>query len=608
MNRDLESLRNKANNLPMLPGVYLMKNSEGQILYIGKAKLLRNRVSTYFHGEHTLKVSAMIDKVADFEIIVADSEFEALVLENSLIKLHKPHYNILLKDDKAYPFIKINLSKAYPDITLASKAEKDNSSYYGPFGSRKKSIEIIRALKQSFSLPDCSLKFPRDIGKVRPCLNYHIGKCSGWCLPETESSEYRVRISQVQMVLEGKTAALVEALKREMNDSAAALQFEKAAELRDRLTAIEALKHTQGVVLAASCDTDAIGIYRGEKTCFSVLHFVDGNLVGKNFFFVEDIYEDDSQALEAFLCAFYSGPSPTRPHEILLPCNIPDSSAVEELLNKLFSHRVKLIYPQRGSKVLFVDKARINAAEEVARHLSESEKRQSNLENLKKILGLTDNPCRIEAFDVSNLGNSGIVAVMTVFESGKPCKRDYRRFRLSELSAQDDYSAIYNAIYRRYKRFKNAENGFEKFPDLLLIDGGEVHARTANDALRDLNLVLPVFGMVKDKKHKTRALVSINGEEIGITGNIGVFSFIGTIQEETHRFAISYQRSLRNEGIGVSLEKIPGIGEKRRIQLLKHFKTIKAISEADIEKLSEIAPVKLARVIYDYYHSNGEAE
>ncbi len=604
----LETLREKANNLPLLPGVYIMLDDKSQVIYVGKAKKLKNRVSSYFHGEHLPKVQAMVDKVADFNVIVAGSEFEALVLENSLIKRHKPRYNILLKDDKGYPFIRMDLREEYPSMSLSNKALKDGAKYFGPFGGRSQSRNVISTISKALLLPDCSRKFPRDIGKERPCLNYHMGSCLGWCLKYSDAQDYRRRAMQAAQILEGKGEELMEELRAQMEQAAEELRFEKAAELRDRLRAVENLSNRQRVIATAFADTDAIGFCRGAKSCFTVLHFVNGDLVGKDTEMMDEPLEDDSEAVSDLVRQYYTAHRGGWPKSILLPCKIEDLEDLEELLSQCSGRRIYIETPQRGERMRLIESAALNAREEIQRRTTAAQRRSKTLEWLQKTLELDEFPQRIEAFDISNLGSTGIVAAMTVHVEGRPLKKAYRKFRIRDLEMQDDYASMYQAVYRRFKHYAEGDERFAPLPELLLIDGGDTHAAVAVQAQRDLGLYVPTFGMVKDDRHRTRALISPEGQEIGISQNQAVFSLIGGIQEETHRFAIEYQRSLRSESYGSTLDKIPGVGDKRRNELIKYFKSVKAIREASLEQLKLVVPRNTAQAVYDYFHSGKETD
>ena len=604
----LEVLREKANNLPQLPGVYIMQDAQGQIIYVGKAKKLKNRVSSYFHGEHLPKVAAMVEKVADFSVIVAASEFEALVLENSLIKRHKPHYNILLKDDKGYPFIRMDVKSEYPSMSLVNKTAKDGARYFGPFGGRSQSRDIISTVNKALLLPDCSRKFPRDIGKERPCLNYHMGTCAGWCLPDSSAEDYRRNMEQAALILSGKSEELTKELREQMEKAAEELRFEKAAELRDRLRAIEGVGNKQRVISTVFADTDAIGFCRGAKSCFTVLHFVNGDLVGKDTEMMEEPLEEDGEAISILVRQYYTGHRGGWPKSVLLPCEIDDIEELEALLSECSGRRMYVETPKRGERLRLIESARLNAEQEVQRRTTAEQRMSKTLEWLQKALGMEEYPRRIEAFDISNLGDEGIVAAMTVHMDGRPLKKAYKRFKIRELETRDDYASMHQAVYRRFKHIADGDESFMPAPELLLIDGGDRHAATAERAIGELGFSVPVFGMVKDDRHRTRALVSSKGDEIGISTNQAVFSLIGNIQEETHRFAIEYQRHLRKEKFASALENIEGLGPKRRADLIKYFKTVKAIREASVEQLHLVLPINAAEAVYRHFHGTEEEQ
>ena len=603
----LDTLLQKANNLPMKPGVYIMLDSSGKVIYVGKAKKLKNRVTSYFRGSHLPKVEAMVEKVADFNVIVVDSEFESLLLENSLIKQHQPHYNILLKDDKGYPFIRLDKNSQYPKFSIINRPKKDGAAYFGPFGGRSVSREIIDVVCKAVGLPTCTRVFPRDIGKGRPCLNYQMGSCRGWCSGEGSAEEYRIAIEQACLVLDGKTKELLEDLNEKMLDCSENLRFELAAQYRDRIRAVEGLSNKQRVIATAFADTDAIGFKRGAKTCFVVLHFNDGSLTGKDYELISDPLEDDEEAVSALVRQYYSSRN-IWPKNILLPFETEDMEELGTLFTQLAGRKVTVVAPRRGDRLRLIERADMNAAEEILRSTTSEQRRRSTLLWLQKALDLPEYPARIEAFDVSNLGDTGIVAAMTVYRDGRPLKRDYRKFRIKDMEVRDDYASMRQAVARRFARLLDGDGKFSELPQLLLIDGGATHADAARQVVSELGLNIPVFGMVKDDRHRTRALVTADGKEIGISTNQAAFSLIGNIQEETHRFAIEYQRSLRSESFGSELNGIPGVGEKRKSELLRHFRTLKAIRNADFNELCSVVPVNTARAVYNYYHKSEEQQ
>lgn len=601
-----DELKEKAHALPLKPGVYIMQDKKNTVIYVGKAKALKNRVSQYFANlaAHTEKTRAMVSQIDHFDVIVADSEFEALVLENSLIKRHQPRYNILLKDDKGYPYIRLTVKEPYPKFSLANRAAEDGARYFGPYGSRGNTQNIIDALRIALKLPSCNRKFPRDIGRERPCLNYHMGQCDGYCRADMDQSRYREAIDQAVRLLEGKFQEVGDELKAEMELAAEELRFEKAAELRDRYRAIELLGKRQKVVAGSLADTDVVGFHRGQATrsCFVVLHFVEGELAAKDWDLIDTPMEEDTAEILSALVRQYYGGRGNLPRQILLPCELEDEVPLTRMLSEAAGRKVELVTPQRGAKMDLIRLANTNAVEEVERWTTREERQSKLLELLGNMLNLPAPPRRMESYDISNQGADDIVASMVVYVNAKPLKRDYRHFKLKDMDGPDDYASMEQVLRRRFQRYLDGDEKFADKPDLLLIDGGENHARVAVGVLRDLGLSIPVFGMVKDDRHRTRALVTPEGQEIGIQGNQAIFSLIGQIQEETHRFAIEFHRQQQNQRVrGSVLDKIPGVGEKRRSELLKHFKSIKNIKAATLEQLQEAVPRNTAQAVYDFF-------
>ena len=606
-----DELKEKAHALPLKPGVYIMQDAKNVVIYVGKAKALKNRVSQYFANlaSHTEKTRAMVSQIDHFDVIVADSEFEALVLENSLIKRHQPRYNILLKDDKGYPYIRLTVKEEYPKFSLANRAAEDGARYFGPYGSRGNTQNIIDALRVALCLPSCNKKFPRDIGKERPCLNYHMGQCDGYCRKDMDQSRYREAIDQAVRLLEGKFQEVGDELKAEMELAAEELRFEKAAELRDRYKAIELLGKRQKVVAGSLADTDVIGFHKGEatKSCFVVLHFVEGELAAKDWDLIDTPMEEETADILSALVRQYYGGRGNLPRQILLPCELEDEVPLMRMLSEDAGRKVELITPQRGAKMDLIRLANKNAAEEVERWTTREERQSKLMELLGKLLDLEEPPRRIESYDISNQGADDIVASMVVYVNARPLKRDYRHFKLKDMDGPDDYASMEQVLTRRFKRYLEGDEKFADKPDLLLIDGGVNHANVAVKVLETLGLTIPIFGMVKDDRHRTRALVTPEGKEIGIQGNQAIFSLIGQIQEETHRFAIEFHRQQQNQRVkGSVLDQISGVGEKRRSDLLKHFKSVKRIKEATQAQLAEVVPKNAAQAVYDYFHPKGE--
>lgn len=599
-----EKLREKALSLPLSPGVYLMRDKADQVIYVGKAKKLKNRVSQYFQdtASHSPKTRLMVSHIDHFEVIVAASEFEALVLECSLIKRHMPKYNILLKDDKGYPFIRMDRKAPYPKLEIANRISNDGASYYGPFGSRGVTNGIISSIQTLLKLPACSKRFPRDIGKDRPCLHYHMDQCAGWCQAGREQADYLELIDQANEMLSGNYKKVAESIRQQMLDAAENLDFELAAGLRDKLASIEALGKKQLVTAGSLADTDVIGFGQTTaKACFSVLHYSGGDLLDKDYE-VFAVPDDPETAVSSLMKQYYLSRG-VAPKRILLPFPIEDGPLFSELLEHQYGRKPDLRVPQRGDNLRLVELANKNAFEEAERVSSLEEKINGTLVLLGKMLAI-EPPRRIESFDISNISGSDIVASMIVFEDGKPKKSQYKKFKIEGLVQQDDYASMHQAISRRFAHLQAGDKGFEILPDLLLIDGGQNHALTALAALESLGISANVMGMVKDDRHRTRALVTADGKEIRIDNQQSVFSLIGNIQEETHRFAITYHRKLRSNRLKYSqLDKIPCIGPKRKQDLLRHFHSITAIGGATLPELERVLPANAAAEVYRYFHS-----
>lgn len=606
-----QELLQKADSLPLSPGVYIMMDKTGLVIYVGKAKKLKNRVSQYFQSGsgHNEKTRMMVSQVDHFDTIVVRTEFEALILENSLIKRHQPRYNILLKDDKGYPFVRLNDKAPYPRFTLVNKPKEDGASYFGPFGGRHETRTALQALCAALKLPTCSRQFPRDIGKERPCLNYHIGKCDGFCSPDgPDCAEYRKRMAQAVELLDGKLRQVTAGLRQEMEAAAEALEFEKAAALRDRMQALQVLGKQQQVIAGVCADTDVWGVYTGPVRCgAAVLHIENGDLLGRQTeIFPTAAEESAPEVLAAVLSQYYLDKA-VLPREILLPCLFDGSDTFAALLTGQAGHKVTIKAPQRGERSQLVEMASQNTREEVERITTESERVSRTLTDLQTLAQLPAIPHRMESYDISNLGSDDMVASMVVFVDGKPLKRDYRKFTVKTLTAPDDYAAMQEVLERR---FAHAEDGkFPPLPDLLLIDGGLGHAHAALAAERAAGISIPILGMVKDERHRTRALITVNGEELGIQQSPHIFTLIGRVQEEVHRFAISFQRQKhRKRTYRSKLDGIPGVGEARKQALLKRFATVKAVEAAPLEDLQKVLPSPAAQAVYERFHPQNTDE
>ncbi len=597
-----DELKEKAHSLPYAPGVYIMRDKTDKVIYVGKAKKLKNRVSQYFQdtASHTPKTRIMVSKIHHFDVIVAASEFEALVLECSLIKRYMPKNNILLKDDKGYPYLRLDMREQYPVITLVNKPAEDGADYYGPYGGRGATQNVIEAIRLTLKLPGCHKQFPRDLDKERPCLNYHMNQCAGWCQSSKSCAQYRETMLQARQLLQGSYKAVAEQIRQQMLEAADHLEFELAASLRDRLNAVENLGQKQLVTAGTLADTDGVGYGETEaKACFAVLHFSGGNLLDKDY----EVFsrpDDRAEAVSSLMKQFYLSRG-IAPKRLLLPFEIEDGELFAQLLEQRYGRRPKLHVPQRGDNVRLVELACKNAFEEAQRVTGKEERVSATLTLLGKMLAM-EPPGRIEAFDISNISGTDIVASMVVFRDGRPRKSDYKRFKLEGLSNQDDYASMHQVVKRRFAHYKAGDKGFEEAPDLLLIDGGVNHAKVACAALEELELTFPVFGMVKDDRHRTRALVTPEGREIRIDNNQAVFALIGNIQEETHRFAITYHRQLRSKRLRYSeLDSIPGIGPKRKQELLRQFKSLTAIAQATLPELERLLPKDAAAAVYHHF-------
>ncbi|MBQ2840646.1 MAG: excinuclease ABC subunit UvrC [Oscillospiraceae bacterium] len=598
------SPKEKALKLPQKPGVYLMLAKNGEVIYVGKAKKLYNRVNSYFrsNASHNSKTRMMVSQIYDFDYIITDTEFEALVLENSLIKRHMPKYNILLKDDKGYPSIRLS-NEEYPRFSVVSKPADDGARYFGPYGGRMESRRAIETVCELLRLPNCSRRFPADIGKGRPCLNSHIGRCDAVCAGKVTKQEYNERIERACMILSGKTDDVIKSLEEKMLVCADRLEFELASKYRDEIRAVSSLSTKQKIISSMMSDTDVFALFTGEnKTVFSVLHYIDGSLLESETKMMDTpVYADLAELLEAFVVRYYSGRS-RFPREIYLQHEPASLEALSEWLSELSGKRVHVYTPKRGEKLKSVEMAYQNAKEKAVATMKREEREIRILEDLKKILALSDAPKRIESYDISNTSGSEMVAGMIVFKNGSPARSEYRRFKIKTLNNQDDPAAMREVLSRRFVRYKEGDEKFSNKPDLILLDGGITQVKAVAGLLDEMNINVSLFGMVKDDKHRTRAITDRSGGEIGISANPAVFRFISSVQEEVHRYAIEYHRKLREKSMTESeLTKINGVGKKRASELLSKFKSIPNITKASVEELAEILPQTVAQEVYNYY-------
>lgn len=591
MNDNIDRLRKKANSLPLLPGVYLMKNKEGKIIYIGKAKALKNRVTSYFrsNASHNEKVRKMVSKVYDFDFIVTTSEFEALVLECSLIKQNKPKYNILLKDDKGYSYIKIS-NEEYPRITAEFKNNEKGARYIGPYTSSYAVKTAVDEVNTVFRLPTCARKFPRDFGKHRPCLNRHINKCMGLCEGNISADEYNALIENAVDYLEGNGDKTIERLTELMYDASEKLRFEEAGRYRDRIKAIQGTLSKQRVVKSDGRNYDVIGMAKNnDLASIAVLKYRKGVLADKQNFFLGEWY-DENELRSDFIKSYYTSVGDA-PEEIITDGGVEDSELLCELIGKTANRRVRISPAKRGERLNLTMLAKANASEYLALKVGRTSKELAALEELRNILGLSKTPNLIEAYDISNHGDSGMVAGMVVFENGRPKKRAYKRFSIKTLSGQDDYGAMREVLTRRLTRYKNGDEGFDELPDLILLDGGKGHVSTVSAVLDELGISVPLFGMVKDNRHRTRAVTDA-GKETAISKNRLAFTLVSNIQDEVHRYSVAYHNTKeRQKSLKLELTNVKGIGEKKALKLIQHYKTKSKLKEAKVEELRDVAGV-----------------
>lgn len=579
-----------------------MKNSEGTIIYVGKAKNLKNRVTSYFreHPDHLPKVAKMVSNVYDYDFIVTDSEYEALVLECSLIKQYDPKYNILLKDDKGYFYIKISAGD-FPKITMEMKKKNDGGEYMGPYTSAYTAKQAVIEANKVFMLPTCTKRFPEEFRKARPCLNFHIKQCAGICRGRISSEEYKKTVAEAVSYIRSGSSVSVERLEKEMNEAAERMDYERAAVLRDRITAIKKAADTQKIVTGRK-DTDVIGLARSEgKISAAVLVYREGRLYDKqNFFFGES----DSETLADFMTQYYSASSDI-PGEIIVEEDFDDKELIEQLLRERSGHAVSVVTRVKGDGAKLIALAKSNASEYLSFKAGRTGKEIVALDELGKLLGMAEPPAYIEAYDISNLGSTGMVAGMIVFENGRPLKSAYKRFSIKENAVQNDVGCMKEVIGRRFRHYidKDADEGFSRLPDLILVDGGKGQVSAAKEILSEMGVNVTVFGMVKDNKHRTKAIAT-SGDEISVSDLKPAFFLLTRIQDEVHRFAITYQRSTRKSAFESELTKVRGIGEKKALKLLKTYKTKKAMLEATAEELAETAGVNVqtAEELYRVIH------
>ena len=602
----IEYLRNKANSLPLLPGVYIMKNKDGEVIYVGKSKKLKNRVTSYFVGtSHTAKTARMVSLVNDFDYIVCKSEIEALALENVLIKKHSPKYNIKLKDAKSYPYIKVT-SEEYPKLYVTRERKNDKASYYGPYKCASSAYTALETVMKIFSLASCKRKFPRDIGRARPCLYKDMGRCVGVCTGDVTGKEYRALVRCAEWVLAGNVKETRSMLVSDMERASENLEFERAVILRDSIKSLDALVEKQKVVADMSVSRDVFAIYTSELDgALAVLNIRDGALINKNEFVLSAKDEITSDDIISIIANYYDEMG-SAPREIMLDFSLTDeeSELLSEYLSLNTKYKVQLKFPERGDGRALCEMARKNAEESARQYRLDGEREDRNVSRLAELLSI-DVPRRIEAYDISNLGDENINASMVVYKDGKLKKSDYRTFSIKTTGGRDDYASMREALTRRLMHIGDGSASLSEKPDLILLDGGEGHVSVGKEVLSSLGLEINLFGMVKDEYHKTRAITD-GKREISIAREMNVYAFIYSLQEEAHRFAIKHTMGQKKASLTHStLEKIKGIGAKKARVLLREM-TLKKIKEASAEELSQISGISKrdAESIYDYYHKN----
>ncbi len=587
----LDFLRDKANHLPLCPGVYQMKNKSGEIIYIGKAKVLKNRVTSYFHAveAHNPKTYKLVSNIHDFDFIVTETELDALVLEASLIKLHSPKYNILLKDDKGFSYIRIT-GGDYPKIMHSFNKDDPDSTYIGPFTSGYTVKQTIEECNRIFMLPTCKKVFPRDFFKERPCLNHHIKRCMGVCQGKVSPEEYKKTISEALSFIKSGSKESVEYLTREMNEAAENLDFERAAVLRDRINAITRSAKTQSIQAQRDIDCDVFAVSQNTRlTSIAVVKYRGGKLIDKENFFVGDECENELIRSE-FLLQYYANGKEI-PKNIYLDGDSEDNSLLEEYFRGLCGHKVTITVPKRGEGLVLTTLAKSNADEYLSLKVGRTSREITALQDLQKLLGLPKTPVLIESYDISNMGEQTRVAGMITYKNGRPYKAGYRKFNIKEVVGVDDYGCMQEVIRRRFTHYLDGDESFSELPDLILLDGGKGHVNAVKEVLDQMGITVSLFGLVKDDKHRTRA-ISDGGGEIQINSNKSLFKLLTEIQDEVHRFSIDYQRKKHKQSqYELELTRVKGIGEKKALALLKKYKTKQAIREASVEELMEAAKI-----------------
>ncbi len=603
-----KELRKKAMALPLQPGVYIMKNKDKKIIYIGKAKALKNRVSSYFgsHTNHTLKVIRMVENVDDFDYILCDSEFEALVLECSLIKQHRPKYNILLKDDKGYNYIKITKGE-FPRISECKRMDQDGATYIGPYTSGFSVKTAVEETLKIFKLPRCSKQFPRDYNKSRPCLNGFMDLCCAPCAGRISQAEYKKNVDDAVAFLKGGSVKAVKEMQKRMEDCAENLQFEEAAKLRDRIRAIQNIEEKQKVVKISAKEEDVFALAFGtKKMCFEVLRFENYRLTDSEHFILEAA-EDNGETRAELIERYYSMRDRVPPR-ITVDGDVENEELLQQFLEKQRGAKVEVFHPQKGAQISILALCKTNANEHIAQYQGRLGKEIQALSELADLLNLPGPPEYIESYDISHTFGADNVAGMVVFHNGRPMKKAYKRFSIKGFDGQNDVGSMQEVLTRRFTHYREEQGTDSTFaikPDLILLDGGTAQVHAVLPVIRQMNLDIPVFGMVKDSKHRTRAIAT-SGGEIEINYKRSAFTLVSSIQEEVHRFAVSYHHAKhKKSSFSSSLLQIDGIGPKKAKALLKHFKTIAKLKEAQPDEMEKVPGIgaKDAKAVFAYFHS-----
>lgn len=599
-------LKEELKKLPDSPGVYLMHAKDDEIIYVGKAINLKRRVSSYFRkiNNRSPKIEKMITLIHYFEYIITDSELEALVLENNLIKEHRPKYNTMLKDDKSYPFMKVTVQEDYPRVLFARQMRRDGAKYFGPYTSAGAVKDTIELVKKLYGIRTCNKSLPKEIGKGRPCLYYQMKQCGGPCQGYISKEEYGVKIQHLLAFLNGEHKKVLSELEEKMKQKAAEYEFEEAAEYRDLIESVKHVTGSQRVVKTGGIDRDVIAMARKEEeTVVSVFFVRDGKLLGREHFHMEHTGKDSgSQIVEAFIKQYYTG-TPFIPNELLTEFSVEEKDLLEQWLGEKRGGRVHIITPMKGDKSKMIDLARENARVVLSRDLEKMKREEARTtgaaKELAELLGIST-ASRMEAFDISNTSGYQSVASMVVFEQGRPKKNAYRKFKLRTVTGPDDYKSMEEVLTRRF-----TDERFDVYPDVLMMDGGKGQVNVALKVLEKLDIHIPVCGMVKDDNHRTRGLY-YNNEEISFPRNSEVFGMITRLQDEAHRFAITYHKLLRGkEQVKSILDDISGVGPARRKALMQHFKEIEKIKNASVTELSEVKGItpQVAEEIYRFFHA-----